>query len=170
MKILSYPEPFLRRNVQPVKEITHELLDAVPLMFQTMYAAKGVGLAATQVGIDQALFVINMTQEPAGELVFINPELVDAEGEVLELEGCLSLPGLEAKVRRSTRVRVRALDPQGKPFEFEGTGYLARALQHELDHLAGLLFIDKIGPAARIGLKSRLQEFEERYASRQKTP
>lgn len=165
MRILAYPDPFLRRKAAPVKEITRELIDAIPVMFETMYAVKGVGLAATQVGIDQAIFVLNMSGEPADELIFINPELVDSEGEEFELEGCLSLPGLEAKVRRSAKVRVRAADAQGQGFEIEGTGYLARALQHEMDHLSGLLFIDKLGPAARIGIRSRLVEFEERYAS-----
>lgn len=166
MRIMTYPEPFLRRKVQPVKEITQELLGNVDPMFQAMRTAKGVGLAATQVGIDQAIFVLNISGEPGDDLVFINPELVSSEGDILDVEGCLSLPGLEAKVRRAESVVVRALDIEGKEFEVEGTGYLARALQHEMDHLAGMLFIDKIGQAARIGLRSRLQELEERYVTR----
>jgi peptide deformylase len=163
MRILLYPEPFLRRKAKEVKEITEEMRASIPEMFQTMYLAKGVGLAATQVGIDAAYFVLNMSGEAVDEIVFINPELIEVEGEVLESEGCLSLPGLEAKVRRAGRVRVRAVGLDGEEFEVEGTGYLARALQHEMDHLGGELFIDKVGPAARIGLKSRLEEFEERY-------
>ena len=166
MRIMTYPEPFLRRKVQPVKEITQELLANIGPMFETMYAAKGVGLAATQVGIDQTIFVLNISGEPSDELVFVNPELVSSEGEVFDVEGCLSLPGLEAKLRRAESVVVRALDVEGREFELEGTGYLARALQHEIDHLAGILFIDKIGPAARIGLRTRLQELEERFVTR----
>jgi peptide deformylase len=165
MRILSYPEPFLRRKARPVKEIAPELLNVLPEMFQVMYAARGVGLAATQVGMDLAVFVLNMTGEPDQELVFFNPEIIAADGESVEIEGCLSLPGLEAKVRRSAQVRVRALDIHGEPFELEGAGFLARALQHEIDHLCGALFIDKIGQAARISLKTRLKELEDRYSA-----
>jgi peptide deformylase len=166
MRLLTYPEPFLRRKVGSIKEISQELRDSIRLMFETMYVAKGVGLAATQVEVDGAVFIMNVTGEPDGEIVFINPELVEVKGDEVDSEGCLSLPGLEAKVRRSAWAKVRALDIEGQPFEFEGEGIIARALQHELDHLAGVLFIDKIGPAARITLKSRLEEMEERYSGR----
>ena len=162
MRVLSYPAPFLRRQVKPVQEITPELVEIVRGMFQTMYSARGVGLAASQVGLDMSLFVLNVTGEPDDEHVFINPEIVELRGDTLELEGCLSLPGLEAKVRRSAYVRIRAQDLQGEFFEMEGEDFLARALQHETDHLNGTLFIDKIGPASRIALKSRLTEMEER--------
>ena len=163
MKVLSYPNPFLRHKVKPVNEITDELRQAVAHMFETMYQAKGIGLAATQVGIDQAVFVINLTGEPAGEMVFINPELLDAQGNRREPEACLSLPGLEAKINRSAAVHVRALDLKGEPFEMEESDFPARVLQHEMDHLSGVLLIDKVGPAARIGLRGRLKELEQHY-------
>ncbi len=163
MRVLAYPDPFLRRNVKPVKEISDSLRDGIAEMFLTMTAAKGIGLAATQVGLDDAVFVVNLKGDPSGEQVFINPELVADDGDRSEIEGCLSVPGLEAKVRRSAHVRVRALDIDGNPFEVEGEGLLARVLQHELDHLAGTLFIDKVGPATRIGLRGRLKELEKRY-------
>ncbi len=166
MKILTYPEPLLRCKAKPVQEITRELIAGLPEMFQIMYDARGVGLAATQVGLDQTFFVVNMTGQPEDELVFINPELLDSEGDILDHEGCLSLPGLEAKVHRAAFVRVRALDVHGEPFEMEGEGFVARAFQHEMDHLMGTLFIDKIGPAARIGLKTRLEELEQRFNAR----
>ena len=166
MKILLYPDPFLRRKAKPVREISDQLRRKIAGMFTTMYAARGLGLAATQVGLDAAVFVLNMNGEPSGEMIFINPELVVGTGDIHESEGCLSLPGLEAKVRRHAHVRVKALDLDGNPFEFEGNDLTARALQHEMDHLAGVLFTDKIGPVARIGIKSRLKELEERYNTR----
>ena len=169
MRILPYPDPFLRRNAKPVKEISDQLRRKTAEMFTVMYAAKGLGLAGTQVGLDAAVFVLNMNGEPSGEMVFINPELVVGTGDIHEPEGCLSLPGLEAKVHRYAHICVRALDLDGNPFEFEGSDLVARAIQHEMDHLAGVLFIDKIGPAARIGLRSRLKELEERYNTRERT-
>ena len=165
MRVLAYPDPFLRRKVNPVKEISGQLREGIAEMFLTMYEAKGVGLAATQVGLDEAVFVLNLKGDPSGEQVFINPELVAIDGDRCEIEGCLSVPGLEAKVRRGAHVHVRALDIDGNPFEVEGADLMARVLQHELDHLAGTLFIDKVGPATRIGLRSRLKELEERYGA-----
>lgn len=169
MNVLVYPDPFLRRKVQPVKTITDELRRSILAMFPTMYRTRGVGLAATQVGLDAQVFVLNLTGKPEDEVVLINPEITATEGEIRETEGCLSLPGLEARVRRAGHVRVRALDLEGKPFEVEGSELLARVLQHEIDHLGGLLFVDKIGPAARIGLKGRLKEMEERYRQKVQT-
>ncbi len=169
VKILLYPDPFLRRKAKPVREISDQLRRKIAEMFTVMYAARGLGLAGTQVSLDAAVFVLNVNGEPSGEMVFINPELVVGTGDIHEPEGCLSLPGLEAKVHRHAHVCVKALDFDGNPFEFEGSNLVARAIQHEMDHLAGVLFIDKIGPAVRIGLKSRLNELEERYNTRKRT-
>lgn len=169
MKILLYPDPFLRRNAKPVKEISDQLRRKIAEMFTVMYATRGLGLAGTQVSLDAAVFVLNINGDPSGEMIFINPELIVGTDDIHEPEGCLSLPGLEAKVHRYAHVRVKALDFDGNPFEFEGDNLVARAIQHEMDHLAGVLFIDKVGPAARIGLKSRLKELEEHYNTRERT-
>jgi len=122
-------------------------------MLETMYAAKGLGLAANQVGELQRIFILDLSQReeraPRSPVFFLNPEIVEAEGELNEEEGCLSIPGYSAKVRRFSRVLVRALDREGKPFEMEFEGLGARAIQHELDHLNGILYIDHLSPLKR---------------------
>ncbi len=139
--IVKYPDPILREKAMPVKRINDRLLNLLDDMAETMYKAEGVGLAAPQVGVSKRLFVVDVGDEH-GLLEFINPEIIAREGEQLGPEGCLSIPGISGEVRRAKKVKVRALNREGKPFELEAEDYLARAIQHELDHLNGVLFID----------------------------
>ncbi len=137
--IVKHPDPILREKSLPVKNITaniHKLLDD---MAETMYAANGVGLAAPQVGINKRIVVIDTGD---GIIELINPEIVTMEGEQIGPEGCLSIPGLTGEVKRAQKCKIRALDRNGQEYEMEGEALLARAFQHEIDHLNGVLFID----------------------------
>ncbi len=148
-KILVYGNPLLREKAQPVEEINGALQALIEDLAETMQAARGLGLAANQIGVLKRLFVVDFSGRenlPRGLLVFINPEILEAEGELYEEEGCLSIPGYSARVKRHARVLVRALDREGKPFEMELSGLGARAIQHELDHLNGLLYVDHLSP------------------------
>ncbi len=160
LEIRQYPDPVLKGGCKPVKEITPEILTLIEDMVHTMYDAPGVGLAAPQVGVPLRLTVIDASTEEHKMplLVLINPEIVEYEGEVEEEEGCLSVQGHYAAVKRYAKVRVRALDKDGKPFEVDGEGLLARALQHELDHLDGMLFIDRLSPLKRDLIKRKLKK------------
>jgi peptide deformylase len=144
--ILKYGAGALHRPAAPVAAITPEIDQLVADMIETMYAAPGVGLAAPQVGVALRIFVadISVGRDPNGLIVMINPEFVVREGTQLEEEGCLSVPGFEATVLRPARVVVRGLDRDGTTHEQEGTGLLARAFQHEMDHLDGTLFVDRL--------------------------
>ncbi|OAQ21228.1 peptide deformylase [Thermosulfurimonas dismutans] len=150
-KIVVLGHPILREKAEEITEIDGDLQQLIDDMAETMYAAKGLGLAANQVAVSKRLFVLDLSQRegeklPHGLLVFINPEIMEAEGEIYEEEGCLSIPGYSAKVKRKARVLVKALDREGKPFEMELEGLGARAVQHELDHLNGILYIDYLSP------------------------
>ncbi|AEH44132.1 peptide deformylase [Thermodesulfatator indicus DSM 15286] len=147
-KIRILGDPVLRETAKPVSEIDGELQSLIDDMAETMYEAKGLGLAANQVGELKRLFVLDLKQREGSPelLVFINPEIVEAEGEIVEEEGCLSIPGYSAKVKRKAKVLVKALDREGNPFEMELEGLGAKAIQHELDHLNGRLYIDYLSP------------------------
>jgi peptide deformylase len=139
--IAKHPDPVLRERAQEVTKFNaslHKLLDD---MADTMYDADGVGLAAPQVGILKRIFVVDADEEH-GLIELVNPEIVSKEGEQLSAEGCLSIPGLQGDVRRANKVVIKGLDRHGQPVQYEGTELMARALQHELDHLNGVLFID----------------------------
>ncbi len=152
-EILHYPDPRLREVADPVDEVTDEIRTLIEDMAETMYDAPGVGLAATQLGIKKRIFVIDLAgdDEPSDLRVFINPELSDAAGTQTWDEGCLSFPGGNAEIKRAATIRVRALDANGQAFELEADGLMAVAIQHENDHLNGILMIDKLNP-----LKKRL--------------
>jgi peptide deformylase len=145
-EILKYPDPRLREIAQPVERVDDEVRELVQDMAETMYAAPGCGLAATQIGINKRVFVIDIASEdePSDLKVFINAEIFDAEGSQLWNEGCLSFPGVSEEIKRAERVKVRALGLDGEPFELEADGLLAVAIQHENDHLNGVLMIDKL--------------------------
>ena len=153
LEILEYPDPRLREIAEPVAVIDDEIRKFVEDLAETMYAAPGVGLAATQVGVKKRIFVIDIAsdEEPSNLMAFINPEIVELEGEQLYTEGCLSFPGASEEIKRAATVKVRALGVEGKPFELEAGGLMAVALQHENDHLNGVLMIDKLN-----ALKKRL--------------
>lgn len=151
--ILHYPDKRLRERGERVEAITPEIQQLIDDMAETMYAAPGVGLAATQIGEALQLFIVDIADEnePSDLRVFINPEILEREGEITWQEGCLSFPGVQEEVERAAHVRVRAQGRDGKSFELEAEGLLAVAIQHEYDHLQGLLMIDHMGP-----LKKRL--------------
>jgi peptide deformylase len=158
LTILHHPDPRLRQKAQPVATFDDALQTLIDDMFETMYAAPGVGLAATQVGIALRLAVIDCSEDKAvpQPIVMINPEIVErAEREVME-EGCLSVPGVGEKVERFSRLRVRAVDREGKPFEIDAQGLLAQAVQHEIDHLDGKLYIDHLSSLKRERLLKKL--------------
>ena len=145
-EILEYPDPRLREVAKPVAEVTPEIQALVDDMAETMYAAPGCGLAATQLGIPHRIFVVDCAaeDEPSQLLAFINPEFIEKDGVQTWEEGCLSFPGVTEEIKRAERVKIRALDRNGKSFEIEADGLLAVALQHENDHLDGVLMIDKL--------------------------
>jgi peptide deformylase len=144
--ILKYGDTPLHAPAAAVEEITSDIEKIVDDMIETMYAAPGIGLAATQVGVPLRIFVVDLSvgRDPQGLIVMINPEIVAMDGMQLEEEGCLSLPGFNATVVRPAKTVVRGLDRHGAVHEHEGTGLLARAFQHEMDHLDGTLFVDRL--------------------------
>ena len=144
--IVRYGEPVLHAPAGPVQEVTPDIQRIVDDMIQTMYAAPGIGLAATQIGLPLRIFVadISVGRNPNELLVFINPEFVERDGMQLEEEGCLSVPGFNATVARPARAVVKGLDREGREQAIEGTGLLARCFQHEMDHLEGTVFVDRL--------------------------
>jgi peptide deformylase len=146
--ILHYPDPRLREKGRHVDIVTDEIKQLVDDMAETMYAAPGVGLAATQIGEAVQIFVVDTAEEgaPSDFRVFINPEILEREGDITWNEGCLSFPGVNEEIERAAKVRVRAQGRDGKTFELETEGLLAVAIQHEYDHLQGVLMIDHMGP------------------------
>ncbi|MBW2458451.1 MAG: peptide deformylase [Deltaproteobacteria bacterium] len=149
--ILHYPDARLREKAQPVESVTPEIRTLIEDMAETMYAAPGVGLAAPQIGIGHRIFVIDIAteDEPSNLLAFVNPEIITREGEQVWTEGCLSFPEVSEDVKRADTITVRALDEKGEPFELTTDGLLAVAVQHENDHLDGVLMIDHLGMLKR---------------------
>lgn len=139
-KIVQYGDHVLREKAQPVNEITSSIIKLLDNMRDTMYDARGVGLAAPQIGVLKRVIVVDTGE---GLIELINPEIVEARGEEVDTEGCLSLPDILGDVPRATRVRVKGLNRHGKELEYKASGFQARALQHEIDHLDGILFIDR---------------------------
>lgn len=148
-KIVYLPNPVLRKVAKPVTEFNAELQNLIEDMFETMYEARGVGLAAPQIGISLQLSVIDVEGDGKNKLVIINPEIIVREGEKEYQEGCLSVPGTYDTVIRADKVTVKALDREGKPFEISADGLLGECLQHEIDHLNGKLYIDLLSPLKR---------------------
>ena len=144
--ILKYGDSVLHAKAQPVGPITADIERLIDDMIETMYAAPGVGLAATQVGVPLRIFVVDVSvgRDPNGLITMINPEFVERDGVQLEEEGCLSVPGFNATVMRPMHAVIKGLDRHGEPLQIEGTALLARAFQHEMDHLDGALFVDRL--------------------------
>ncbi|MBW7860116.1 MAG: peptide deformylase [Rhodocyclaceae bacterium] len=142
LPILRYPDPRLHIRATPVAAVDDRIRRLVSDMAETMYEAPGIGLAATQVDVHQRVVVIDVSEDKSALQVFINPEIIEREGEQVCEEGCLSVPGIYEKVARAERVRVRALDVEGKPFELAAEGLLAVCIQHEIDHLDGKVFVE----------------------------
>jgi peptide deformylase len=156
--ILEYPDPRLRKKAEPVLIVDDALRQLADDMLETMYAANGVGLAATQVDVHKRLLVLDVSEERNQPLILINPEILSAEGRAPGEEGCLSLPGIYDKLQRATHIRVRALNRQGEQFEMNAEGLLAVCIQHEMDHLEGKLFVDYLSELKRQLIRRRLEK------------
>ena len=149
LPILEFPDERLRKKAKPVEAVTPEITRLVDDMLETMYAAPGIGLAATQVNVQLRILVMDLSEEKNAPLVLINPEVVSKEGTEESEEGCLSVPGFYEKVTRAESVHVRGLDREGNPVVMETSGLLAVCIQHEMDHLEGKLFVDYLSPLKR---------------------
>ncbi len=164
-EIRKFPDPVLRTKTGRVEAIDSSIERLIDDMVETMHAAPGVGLAANQIGVSLQLAVIDITTREEREkgkqrplVVIINPEILSQEGSIVEEEGCLSIPDYAENVKRAARVRVRAQDRTGKPFELEAEGLMAKALQHEIDHLNGLLFVDRLSPLKKSIFKRKYRK------------
>ncbi len=159
LTVLRFPDERLRIKAKEVTEVNSEIQQIVDDMLETMYDEKGVGLAATQVNIHQRIVVIDVSEDGDQPIVLINPEIIERSDEkVINEEGCLSVPSCYAKVERHSRVTVKALDKNGKEFTLDGEELLAVCIQHELDHLAGILFVDYLSPLKRQRIKTKLEK------------
>jgi len=166
LQILEYPDPRLRTKAKPVEVFDAALAKQVEDMFETMYAAPGVGLAATQVDFHKRLIVMDVSETKDQPMVFCNPELLSAEGTGVTEEGCLSVPGIFDEVKRAAVVRARAQDATGKVFELELDGLAAVCLQHEMDHLEGKLFVDYLSDLKRERIRKKLDKDRKERAGR----
>jgi peptide deformylase len=156
--ILEYPDPRLRKTATAIETVDDAVRQLADNMLETMYAANGVGLAATQVDVHKRLLVLDVSTERDQPLVLINPQILSAEGLAPAEEGCLSLPGIYDKLSRPTLIRVRALDRNGAPFELDAEGLLAVCIQHEMDHLEGKLFVDYLSELKRQLIRRRMEK------------
>ncbi len=170
LPILEYPDLRLRKRATPVGEVNDALRTTIDDMFETMYAAPGIGLAATQVNVHKRLLVLDVSENKDAPMVFINPEIEVVDPEPLGYEeGCLSVPGYFDLVSRPRKIRVKALDRNGEAFEMEAEGLLAVCLQHEVDHLDGKLFVDYLSILKRQRLKHKLQKEKKRERDEHET-
>jgi peptide deformylase len=159
LPILHYPDPRLHKRAAPVERVDDRIRQLIRDMAETMYAAPGIGLAATQVDVHERVIVIDISEDRTDLRAFVNPVILETEGEAETEEGCLSVPGVFDKVTRAERVKVRALDPEGEPFVLEAEGLLAVCIQHEIDHLEGKVFVEYLSrlKQQRIAAKLRKQ-------------
>lgn len=165
-EILKYPDPLLKTKAQKVEEVDDDLRALVDDMFKTMYAGKGIGLAAVQIGVDKRVVVLDIPGDPeegirGHKMALINPEIILSEGEFKFEEGCLSVPGVNAYVKRAFHIKLTALDPDGRPIEMDAEEMLSVVLQHEIDHLDGVLFIDRLSRLKRDIVKRRYRKLQE---------
>ena len=158
LTILEYPDNRLRTKAEPVTDFGEDLQNQINDMFETMYAAPGIGLAATQVDIHKQLFVVDISEDKQSPLVFINPTIVERRGLETMEEGCLSFPGVYAKVERANEITIEAMDRHGKPFSLDAGGLLAVCIQHELDHTQGKLFVDYLSALKRQRIRKKLEK------------
>jgi len=168
LQVVLYPDPVLRKSADPVTTFDEDLARLVAAMFERMRKSQGVGLAAPQVGLRRRLLVLNPTGEAADDLVLINPMIISRTGaNVVFDEGCLSFPGIYAEVTRPERCTVEYVDPAGRPLRAEYDGFVSRIVQHEHDHLEGILLVDRMSPAEKLKHKGALEELVSRYKARQ---
>jgi peptide deformylase len=164
LTILEFPDPRLRTKAKPVEKVDDKLRSLIDDMFETMYDAPGIGLAATQVDVHQRLLVTDVTADKSEPHVLINPEIIEKDGVTTTEEGCLSVPGYYEEVKRAEHIRVRFLDRNGDQAEMEAEGLLAVCIQHEMDHLDGKLFVDYLSEAKRMRIRKKLVK-EQRHRS-----
>lgn len=158
LTILEFPDERLRKKAVPVKTVDGGIRKLVDDMFETMYEARGVGLAATQVNVHQRIIVMDVSEDKKSPLCLINPEIIEKDGVEETEEGCLSVPGFFEKVERAEHIKFKALNQQGECFEMEASDLLAVCVQHEMDHLEGKLFVDYISPLKRQRIKKKLEK------------
>ena len=158
LNILEFPDPRLRTKAKAVEQVDDQLRTLIDDMFETMYAAPGIGLAATQVDVHKRLLVTDVSPDKSEPHVLINPEILEKDGVTVSDEGCLSVPGYYEEVERAEHIRVRYLDRDGKEAELEATGLLAVCVQHEIDHLDGKLFVDYLSEAKRTRIRKKLEK------------
>lgn len=158
LEILHYPDPRLRNKARPVEQVDDKISKVVDDMLETMYAAPGIGLAATQVNVAKQIVVIDLSENKDQPLCLINPQILLAAGEEETEEGCLSVPGVYEAVKRAESIEIRALNRQGEPFEMKAEGMLAVCIQHELDHLEGKLFVDYLSQLKKQRIKKKLEK------------
>ncbi len=156
LPIIEFPDPRLRTVAKPIAQVDAALRQLIDDMFETMYEAPGIGLAATQVNVHQQLLILDVSEDKSQPMVFINPEILSSEGSQTYQEGCLSVPGIFADVKRAEKIMIKALDRDGKSFELAADGLLAVCIQHEMDHLAGKVFVDYLSPLKRELVKKKL--------------
>jgi peptide deformylase len=157
-EILHFPDPRLRNLARPVEEVDDEIRQLVDDMFETMYDAPGIGLAAIQINVAKRVIVVDVSEDKSEPLCFINPEILEKEGEETMDEGCLSVPEIYETVTRAEKIRVRALDREGETFEMDADGLLAVCIQHEIDHLDGKLFVDYLSNLKRQRIRKKLEK------------
>jgi peptide deformylase len=162
LSVLQFPDPLLRKKALPVVEVNTEIRKIVEDMFETMYEQNGVGLAAIQVNIQQRIIVMDVSHNQKNPLCVINPEIIYREGIQYEAEGCLSFPGIFDKVERSAKIRIKALNNEGKSYELEAEELLAVCIQHEMDHLDGILFLDHLSRLKQDRLRKKLEKSRHR--------
>lgn len=169
LQILEYPDPRLRTRASAVTQVTDETRSLIQDMLETMYAAPGIGLAATQVNVHQRILVADVSEDQSQPLALINPQIVVSDGTVCTDEGCLSVPGIFEPVSRAEEITVRALDGDGKEIEIQAGGLLAVCIQHEMDHLEGKLFVDYLSELKRQRIRKKLDK-ERRGGAGQREP
>ncbi|MGZ8215920.1 peptide deformylase [Methylomagnum sp.] len=169
LTILEFPDERLRKKAVALETVDESIKRLVSDMLETMYAAPGIGLAANQVNVQKRIIVIDVTEEKNSPLCLINPEIIDKQGTEEMDEGCLSVPGIFEKISRAEKIRVRALDREGNPFELEADSILAVCIQHEMDHLEGKLFVDYLSPLKRQMVRKKLKK-EQRQKATQGAP
>ncbi|WP_439134279.1 peptide deformylase [Pseudomaricurvus sp.] len=166
LKILEFPDPRLRTEAKPVETVDDDIRTLIDDMFDTMYDAPGIGLAATQVNVHQQIVVMDISENGDDPLVFINPEVTVLDDDTLPYdEGCLSVPGFYETIDRPSNITVKALDRNGEPFTLEPDGLLATCIQHELDHLKGKLFVDYVSPVKRQRIRKKLEKAHRQQAN-----
>ena len=166
LTVLEFPDKRLRTKAKKVTVFDGAIAALVDDMLETMYDARGVGLAATQIDVHQRIIVIDISEENDAPLCFINPEIIEKDGVEEEEEGCLSVPGFFEKIKRAKHVKVRAFDKQGKPFEMEADELLSICVQHEMDHLEGKLFVDYLSPLKRQRIKAKLEKIHKQQGKK----